>query len=386
MAVAPPSALVPDRLRQLRIARGWSLRRLASLVPCSATHVHDIERGRRIPSPEMLARLDKVLAAGGALAETASRDPAADVAEAAELAERVAASDVSRETLEQLAAAVDDLATAYAATPPRLLLPRVRQHAAFASRLLDTRATLAQRRQLMVAAGWLQLLAATLHIDQRQSAAAAARLAAAQQLADHAGHPEIRAWVWETRAWEVLTAGDYRTAVELSQGARAIAPAGSSAYVQATAQEGRAWARLGDRAETRRVLDEVARLAGRRQPADRPEHHYQYDPDKARSYTATTLAWAGDPAAVDVAREVITELEDAGRPRRVASARLDLALALLGADAPDEAVTVAVAAVTSGRVVASNWWRVDMVREQVERTGIRKAAELAEACLAHQPQ
>ncbi|QSB15259.1 helix-turn-helix transcriptional regulator [Natronosporangium hydrolyticum] len=374
---------VAVRLRELRTTRGWSLRQLAARVPCSATHVHDIERGRRVPSPEMLARLDDVLDAGGALSAEAFRDPAADIAEATELAGRVAASDVSPETLEQLAVAVDQLATSYATTQPGLLLPRVRQHAVFAARLLDARATLAQRRELVVAAGWLQLLAATLHIDRRHSAAAAARLAVAEQLADHADHPEIAAWVWETRAWEVLTTGDYRSAIQLSQRARSIAPAGSSAQVQATAQEGRAWARLGDRAMTRRVLDEVARLAGRRPHPDRPEHHYQYDPAKARSYTATTLAWAGDPAAEQVAREVIAELD--GRPRRVASARLDLALALVTAGRPDEAAATAVQAVTSGRVVASNWWRVQLVRSRVERSGVSEAADLAEVCAAHQP-
>jgi len=42
----------------------------------------------------------------------------------------------------------------------------------------------------------------------------------------------------------------FRKALELSRHAQAIAPAGGSAIVQATAQEGRAWARLGDRART----------------------------------------------------------------------------------------------------------------------------------------
>ena len=36
----------------------------------------------------------------------------------------------------------------------------------------------------------------------------------------------------------VLTDGDYHRAVDLSQGAQTVAPRGSSAHIQATAQEG----------------------------------------------------------------------------------------------------------------------------------------------------
>jgi hypothetical protein len=54
-------------------------------------------------------------------------------------------------------------------------------------------------------------------------------------------------------------------------------------------------------------------------------------PAKSRAYVATTSAWLGDRAAVRRARQVLVRLEDSGdgrpRPRRTASARLDLALA-----------------------------------------------------------
>jgi hypothetical protein len=50
---------------------------------------------------------------------------------------------------------------------------------------------------------------------------------------------------------------------------------------------------------------------------DRPEHHYRYDPAKAEAYTATTLAWVGDPAAERFARHVLARLESPtdGPPR-----------------------------------------------------------------------
>lgn len=113
----------------------------------------------------------------------------------------------------------------------------------------------------------------------------------------------------------------------------------------------------------------------------RPEHHYQYDPQKAVSYTATTLAWAGDPAAGDFAREAIRQLEAGAvaRPRRLASARMDLGVALLAADKPDEAAAQAIQAITSGRVVPSNWWRAAELVAGVRQTGLPESGDLVEA-------
>jgi hypothetical protein len=158
---------------------------------------------------------------------------------------------------------------------------------------------------------------------------------------------------------------------------------------QATAQEkGRAWARLGNQPMTRDALIRVEAMAERQAPPEHPEHHYQYDPGKAHADAATTLAWAGDPAAERVARDVIAELEAEGaRPRRIASAKLDLGLALLaGAKArPEEAADQARAAMRSGRIVPSNWWRVVEVVDGVAATGAPEAADLREECRVNRP-
>jgi hypothetical protein len=122
---------------------------------------------------------------------------------------------------------------------------------------------------------------------------------------------------------------------------------------------------------------------------DRPEHHYRYDPSKAHACTATTLAWVGDPAAESYAREVVAELAAApdgmARPRRVASARLDLGLALLAAGKPEEAGAAALSAITSGRLVPYNWWRVSEVVAGVERAGVPDAADLRDVYRAYRP-
>jgi len=89
---------------------------------------------------------------------------------------------------------------------------------------------------------------------------AVAYLRTAEQLADETDHAEIAAWVLETHAWLAVTSGGDRQAVDLSRAAQSAAPRDGSAYIQATAQEGRAHARMGDTGETTRVLTRIETL------------------------------------------------------------------------------------------------------------------------------
>lgn len=381
------------RLRELREHAGLSLRHFAEIAHYSRTYLWELETGRKTPGPGTAVALDATLKAGGELAALAAPTGSApdpgleglDEIDAMELGRRVAASDVGEETVSRLEQAVDALATSYSVTPPVDLLARTRRYLSYASNLLDagTRKTLREHERLVVVSAWLSLLAATLHIDLEQRHAAAARLATAASLAQHAGHAEIHAWTYETRAWSALTDGRYRHAIELAQAAQRLAPRGSSAHIQATAQEGRAWARIGNQDETYDALNRVAELVSGLARPDRPEHHYRYDPDKAVAYVATTLAWLGDPAAESYAREVIAKLraaEDAGGwPRRVAAAQIDLGLALVAAGKPDEAAASAQTAILSGRIVPSNYWRALEVVSAVEAAGLSEAHELREA-------
>lgn len=80
-------------------------------------------------------------------------------------------------------------------------------------------------------------------------------------------------------------------------------------------------------------LNRVEKFVSRMTKPETSEHHCHYDPDKAEAYVATTLAWLGDVASEHHARPVLARLTqeaEAGRwPRRLASANIDLALALL---------------------------------------------------------
>lgn len=358
------------QLRTAREAAGVGLREIARLTHYSPAYLSLIESGKR-PVPPAVADAYRT-----ALGETTDGKLAG-----AEWIQRVTASDVSGDTLDQLELAADDLASAYPTTPPADLLADIGIHLGYTARLLDVKTTLVQHRRLLVVAGWLSLLAGTCHIDLDQRPSAAARLRAADEIADESGHREIAAWVLETRAWQHVTDGEYASAAELSLAAQATAPADSSVFIQATAQQGRALARIGDSAGTYTALRTVARLASAIPTPELAEHHFHYDPAKADAYLATTLSWLGDPAAESYARHVLADFQRAGcvRPRRIASANLDLGLALVSADKPDEATEVTLAAVESGRLVPSNYWRVSEVVTGIERRDVRGASIVREA-------
>lgn len=386
---------------QRRKACGYSQESFAEAVGADRTTVQRWENGKAEPQPwhrpkisrvldvtpqeleRLLAPKPKLQLSGIATWTTSSDSAEGDELAALELARRVQASDVGTETLNRLERAFDELAMKYPVTPPHELLTRVRQHSAYVAHLMDAKKTLSEHRRLIVAGGWLSLLGATLHIDLNQQDAATARLQTAATLAQQAEHSEIHAWCFETDAWRVLTDGNYVRALELSEIAQRIAPIGSSASIQATAQEGRARARLGQSQETYAAIGRVQQMAVSLGKPDHPEHHYQYDPGKSLSYTATTLAWLGDAAAEDYAREVIARLapgEDITKwPRRVASANIDLALTLLRGDRLDEACDAAQKAILSGRVVPSNHWRALEVVKVVESQKLPEASDLREA-------
>jgi transcriptional regulator with XRE-family HTH domain len=383
-------------LARLMTARGLGVRELARMVPCNPGHISNLRSGKGRPSAELAEILDEQLEAGGTLAALVPApvprrdraaaswdDSAADEIAALDLARRAEVTEAGAGTVERLELAVDELATAYPGTPPGELLGRVRAYLGYVGTLLDGRITLAEHRRLLIAGGWLSLLAATTLIDLHRDHAAAAHLRTAARLARETGHAEIAAWCLETQAWQVLTEGDYRRAVEISQAAKQIAPKSGSAFIQATAQEGRAWARLGDASQTRAALGRVEALVAQLPMPDRPEHHYRYDPAKSEAYTATTLAWLGDPAAESYARHILARLESATdgppRPRRAASARLDLSLALIASGRHDEAAGTALEAINSGRIVPSNYWRAREVIHAVAERGVPEAADLVEA-------
>ncbi|WP_199036202.1 helix-turn-helix domain-containing protein [Glycomyces salinus] len=361
---------------------GYTLRAACAAMYRDPAYLSRVVNGKQAPSIALAEDLDRLLGIQRftkALTKQAAPALDGDSIAALELARLAAASEVGAGTVDLLEQSFNDLAIAYQRTDPIELLVDVRSHLAYLSGLLGKQTTLAEHQRLLDLGGWYSLLAATLNVDLKNGKAAAAQLRTAASLAAEAGNRVIPAWALETRAWASLTAGNYPSALELSLAAQEAAPDGSSALIQATAQEGRARARLGQRKETLAVVNRVQAMATT--DPTQPKHHYQYDPAKAMSYTATTLAWVGDAAAERAAREVIAAYPDEDHtrwPRRLATAKIDLALALVSKGALDEAADATLKALLSGRVVPSARWRAAEVVRVVDEAGLPAAADLRE--------
>jgi transcriptional regulator with XRE-family HTH domain len=334
-------------------AEGSLLALLAPVIYEQAMQRHDRSAVRRRRASSSGGMLDLSGVPGARDDESVS-----DELEAIELARRVLVGDVSAATVDGLALGVHELCRRYTRVPPAALVDAVRGYRRHLFDLLDARMALRQRRELIVTSGWLSLLAACLHVDLGQLAAARESRRAAHDLGVDAGDRQIVAWGLEVRAWQAILAGRYEDAVKLCAAGSDLAGRDTSAAVQLTAQQARAQARLGRARETHGALDEAAAACSRLPTPEHPDHHFTFDPRKLTSYTATALAWLGDgERAEPFAREVIDMRRREGRPRRVATARIDLALVLAQQDRPEEACDLGQLALASGRLVRSNIWR-----------------------------
>src|ERR671934_696535 len=313
--------------------------------------------GGRLP-PDGVPPPGEVAATAAQLADVAFLEAAADGAvEAAELARAAEASDLGAGTLDNIDLAVDRLCRSYASAPPALLIPRVQARLRGLRRLHTGRVNLAQRRQLLVAGGWLATLLATLQFDAGDQPAAEDSRDAALQLGKAAGHQEIMAWSFELLAWFALVNHQPRQALDLAQQGLTLAP-NTSAGVQLAMQQARVWARLGQRRETEEALRAGATALARLPPPAHPEHHFAFDAPKLTFYAAMCFTWLHQTEqAEEHARQVIahsTETPGVLRwPTRLAVAQVDLSLLAAQRGQPDEAALRGTAALDSGRVVAS---------------------------------
>lgn len=359
--------------------------RSGRVAPLDAHYVARLERGAiRWPGADYRAAFAAVLGVPeGDLGfrcprSTALPVPYPDDDGLLALAARAETSEVGTAAVAALEEVADLLARAYATTHPDLVLEQVRRRAAEVAALLDRRLTLAQRRRLLVVGGWLALLGATVRVDLGDRAGAASARAAAVSLGRETEHSELRAWAVEIAAWTALIDRDWARAARLAEDGEVLAPAGSPAAVQLTAQRARAAARLGDGAGVRGALAQAEQGVDRQTGDRSADHHFVFDGRKLDGYTATALAWLGDPGGERVAREVAERYAE-GPARRLATARIDLGLILARQDRVDEAAHLGVLAAESGRLVASNRWRVDEVDDAMAaRRDVQEVAELHE--------
>ncbi|MCW2919386.1 MAG: hypothetical protein JWN52_7454 [Actinomycetia bacterium] len=256
----------------------------------------------------------------------------ADLFDTMELARMAEASDVGPGTIEAIEEAVDLLCRAYPNTPAPILRGRTKQRLKYVMDLIRGHVTLAQHRDLLVQAGWLAALLGCLHYDLGEREEAEAARQAAYQMGRHTGHAELMGWAFEMSTWFAITEGRLEDVIDAAQRGQAIAGT-SSAMVQLTLQEAKAYARMGPSyaQEARDALERGAHILGQLPTPARPEHHFVFDHTKWIYYAATVYTWQGDNDRAEEHANEIIQLHTrhdgtTTSPMRVADARIDLGL------------------------------------------------------------
>ncbi|MEU7589402.1 helix-turn-helix transcriptional regulator [Micromonospora sp. NPDC049230] len=193
----------------------------------------------------------------------------------------------------------------------------------------------------------------TAELLHRMRAGAEATRIAARQLGDEAGHTGITGWSWEMAAWFALTQSRHGAVLAASRAGQ-LAAGRQGVTVQLIAQEAKALARLGDAPAVREALDRGRQLLDALPAPDRPDNHFEVDPDKWLFYAMDAYRLASDDAPAEhYATEVIrtgTSPNGVERsPMRVAEARLTLAATAVRSGDLERAVDSGLAAFTAAR-------------------------------------
>ena len=245
-----------------------------------------------------------------------------------ELVSRLQRSDLDQATLDGLRIMADRLCSEYPFMPADQLLVEGRSWLRRVVSFQGQRLTLNQHREILTLAGWIALLIACVEYDSGNRQAAETTRQAALSIGEEADHPEIKAWAHEIRAWIALTTGNYHGVVTAARAGIEAAPHHPVA-IQLSAQEAKAWARIGDRRLTEVALDKGRRLLEAMPYPDNLEHHFVVDPTKFDFYAMDCYRHiAEDRMAEMLANEVIkasTDFDGTERaPMRLAEARITL--------------------------------------------------------------
>jgi hypothetical protein len=201
-----------------------------------------------------------------------------------ELVSRLQRSDLDQATLDALRITADRLCSEYPFMPSDQLLIEGRSWLRRVVSFQGQRQTLNQHREILTLAAWIALLIACVEYDSGDRQSAETTRQAALSLGTEADHPEIKAWAHEIRAWIALTTGNYHGVVSAARAGTEAAPHHSVA-IQLSAQEAKAWARIGDRRMTEVALDKGRRLLEAMPYPENLDHHFVVDPTKFDFYT-----------------------------------------------------------------------------------------------------
>lgn len=339
------------RLRRAREERNWTQEDVVRAMRSVAggplpedllTTYKRYERGKHFPTtyaPLLAAvygtRVDALFGrrnrTSSAAREMRGQWPAGETGmDAQEILAHLNRSAISDSVVTGIELAVEQLCCDYRHIAAADLLVVGREWLARITRILDGRLTLSQHGRMLAIAGQLALLVGCLEFDVGRTGPAETTRLAAMELGVAAGSADVIGWAYELQAWFALTRGAYREAVTAARAGLAAAPTLSVA-AQLTAQEARAWARLGDRDQATAALARGRTLLDALPRPELPEHRFVADTATFEflAMDCHRLLGAHGPAAA-AATEVIrrgtssdgTELA----PMRISEARLTLGM------------------------------------------------------------
>lgn len=249
------------KLRELREARGLSLRALAGHVYYSKSRLHQVETGSKRPTADIATRLDKALDAGGELAAMVNEvfeDPrwtaqATRSASSPPTFSRLEVEEVLAHLREQWHALVrtDNL------LGPRHALAGVLGQLTVLTELMLVLEWTVRREVVRLAAQYAES-AAWLHEDAGEFAQARMWTSQAMEWAYEADDPIMLAWTAYRRSQQAVIHGDAQHAIALAQAARRREECLALPMRAATrVQEARGHAVAGDERAALQLLDEA---------------------------------------------------------------------------------------------------------------------------------
>jgi transcriptional regulator with XRE-family HTH domain len=321
-----PAGQLADRIRELRgpVSQGA----LAYRLGVDRTTISRAESGSRLPSPDVVSRLDNHFRTGGELAQlrrtvVAEGDDEGDdvdatrrqllhnaalfatVTAAADVADRMATADPKPGTIRELTADADHLAAGYLSVPLAALVPRAESGWTAAERYLDGRLSARARPKVTVLAGSFAFYLAMLANDAGHRSAADTYLDLAGQYGRESGDLILIGSCAALDSTFAHFRGDHQRAADVAAAARPNA----HPYVRGMLAvcEARAAARTGRDDQARRALDDMwAHLwEGPPLPGEVP-----VDEEVAHAQSAVILGTLGDGGRAEThARHTLSILD-----------------------------------------------------------------------------
>ncbi|MGH8931061.1 MAG: hypothetical protein ACRDZO_10670, partial [Egibacteraceae bacterium] len=269
------------------------------------------------------------------------------------LARKLGASNLAPVTVEQLDLRVASFARRYNSTPLDRLFAEVFAQYQEVEALLDGPQTLGQRRGLHRVAGHLSALLGLISFDLGDHPAASVHLLTAGQLAREVGDHTLIASARWVQSVTALWGGEFRAALDYAQDGQRYATADLRARL-ATVCEGRAYARMRDRAGLVDALRRAEQAMPSQAASDDPRGLFVFTPGQFLLHTGNALMWLGDAdQAEPYARQAFAWYQAAPHalqdPSSQAQAQITQAICLVRQGHPDEGIRLVGQSLKVGR-------------------------------------